>query len=883
MKITDIFEEITRTGKGSTAVVGWGRGMGHKGHMFLASAVVTKAKETGADPYFVVSRTVGIDDPIKPEEKLAIYKKVFPSSANIFQVATDEMPDLTRVLRDLNKQGYNKAVVVVGADQVNALSYVKNYNGKADKAGNIPYNFDSLEVIARQEVTSDPGSQEEGPRATPMRQVLLDPSKTDAEKFAVWRDAMNPELSDAEVRDLMNKAEQRMKTEFAPKAKKAKKESAIAIKSKVSKNFVDGKRTPVTEIESLSDMGKSGSQKEISVAVKNWTNSKIAKPVLIGKFNEFAVMSVVNGDQHFVFVMDTVNNVPAGYSYLSKEGKTWHPDITKISNAYQGKQIGLQAYKLLIKKGYMLRSGNQQSIGGQKLWNELSDTPGILVYAAKPKGGNRFEYSQVEPGAAGQVLADFKLYSNEDDLEKERTKILNHIEAIEDVSNGKVKASESGLSLKVVSKTGANPTHVTQIKKLVDAFNKLSSDDLTAVNTFLIAIADKGQRVSKESVGTTNIEKNINEVADQPYRFMLTKKTYSGNWYMFETENGIKMVVSATLDPLPNGTFSTEIAFSEYDAKNMDPTGKGDAFRIFATVGAIVKEFLRSGKSNTQITEIYFTGKTKEPSRIKLYDMIAKNISRFLPNFEFKNTVDQGGEKYYHFKKVAATSESQVSENFADGKGPGRAGDSQRHGIPKGATIAQLEKAAKSPGRKGQLARWQLNMRRGKKESVSEGVKIDNVKGAGQDLTAVFKPATESLEETLKTDTYGGWISPTGKVNYLDNEHGHEDWINSNFRLGYDEALKNNWVRFASHGSSDNLYLNGNYAALRKVYPKYAGNISRSLNIFVDITDQPGKHFKFDVFRNPQDKLKFMKMFSPEYAIESLGETLKQIKGKWAL
>ena len=57
-----------------------------------------------------------------------------------------------------------------------------------------------------------------------------------------------------------------------------------------------------------------------------------------------------------------------------------------------------------------------------------------------------------------------------------------------------------------------------------------------------------------------------------------------------------------------------------------------------------------------------------------------------------------------------------LQENFADGKGPGRPGDSQRHGIPKGATIAQLEKAAKAPGRKGQLARWQLNMRRGKKK-----------------------------------------------------------------------------------------------------------------------------------------------------------------------
>jgi hypothetical protein len=57
-----------------------------------------------------------------------------------------------------------------------------------------------------------------------------------------------------------------------------------------------------------------------------------------------------------------------------------------------------------------------------------------------------------------------------------------------------------------------------------------------------------------------------------------------------------------------------------------------------------------------------------------------------------------------------------VAENFADGRGPGRPGDSQRHGIPKGATMAQLEKAAKASGRKGQLARWQLNMRRGKKK-----------------------------------------------------------------------------------------------------------------------------------------------------------------------
>ena len=42
----------------------------------------------------------------------------------------------------------------------------------------------------------------------------------------------------------------------------------------------------------------------------------------------------------------------------------------------------------------------------------------------------------------------------------------------------------------------------------------------------------------------------------------------------------------------------------------------------------------------------------------------------------------------------------QLDENFADGKGPGHPGDSQHHGIPKGATMAQLQKAAKASGRK---------------------------------------------------------------------------------------------------------------------------------------------------------------------------------------
>jgi len=68
--------------------------------------------------------------------------------------------------------------------------------------------------------------------------------------------------------------------------------------------------------------------------------------------------------------------------------------------------------------------------------------------------------------------------------------------------------------------------------------------------------------------------------------------------------------------------------------------------------------------------------------------------------------------------KIVKSHQNQqgVAENFADGKGPGRPGDSVRHGIPKHATMAELEKASHAKGRKGQLARWQLNMRRGHKK-----------------------------------------------------------------------------------------------------------------------------------------------------------------------
>ena len=75
-----------------------------------------------------------------------------------------------------------------------------------------------------------------------------------------------------------------------------------------------------------------------------------------------------------------------------------------------------------------------------------------------------------------------------------------------------------------------------------------------------------------------------------------------------------------------------------------------------------------------------------------------------------------GDEDYPILYSIFRIKPTEVAENFADGKGPGKPGDSQRHGISKGASMSELEKASHAKGRKGQLARWQINMRRGKKK-----------------------------------------------------------------------------------------------------------------------------------------------------------------------
>jgi hypothetical protein len=187
---------------GKKAVVGWGRGMGHKGHMYLAQSVIEYAQKTGAQPIFYVSETVGADDPLTAQEKLAIYKKVFPKHKAIFKSAKT----INAAAQEVYDAGYTEMTLVVGADQKNAFQFLAR---PTKSTGQLPIPFDRVQVISRQDTDSET-SHLEGPRATPMRDILRDPNASDEDKFAVWRDAMPDALTDKQVLATMRLAAQRL-------------------------------------------------------------------------------------------------------------------------------------------------------------------------------------------------------------------------------------------------------------------------------------------------------------------------------------------------------------------------------------------------------------------------------------------------------------------------------------------------------------------------------------------------------------------------------------------------------------------------------------------------------------------------------------------------
>ena len=115
------------------------------GHAENFNAVASKAGK--CDYYIYLSQTVDKkgSNPLPPDRKLYYAKKMFLNHRTKIRSGPK---DPVAILSELQSQGYDDAVFVVGSDRVQAMQWVKKYNGK-------DYTFRKIEVISSGERDAD--------------------------------------------------------------------------------------------------------------------------------------------------------------------------------------------------------------------------------------------------------------------------------------------------------------------------------------------------------------------------------------------------------------------------------------------------------------------------------------------------------------------------------------------------------------------------------------------------------------------------------------------------------------------------------------------------------------------------------------------------------
>jgi|TARA_R110000851_G_scaffold42698_3_gene105968 hypothetical protein len=190
MLLRELFEE-----PGKTAVVAFGRmnppTIGHK-------KLVNKILAQEGDPYLFLSQTQKPKtDPLDFGTKLAFSKRFFPG----VNVGHSDVRTPIQMLQKLQELGYTDVIYVAGSDRVDSFDKLFNsYNGTPDKKGDIPYTFNSINVINAGERDPDADGAE-GMSASKMRQAAVD-GEFDSFKEGVVSQDLAQRLYDA-VRSAM--------------------------------------------------------------------------------------------------------------------------------------------------------------------------------------------------------------------------------------------------------------------------------------------------------------------------------------------------------------------------------------------------------------------------------------------------------------------------------------------------------------------------------------------------------------------------------------------------------------------------------------------------------------------------------------------------------
>jgi hypothetical protein len=158
-----------------------------------------------------------------------------------------------------------------------------------------------------------------------------------------------------------------------------------------------------------------------------------------------------------------------------------------------------------------------------------------------------------------------------------------------------------------------------------------------------------------------------------------------------------------------SGDAEDRSVFVEFSQKNatgaakQGVAGTGAAAEIFGIVTNAILDFAKKRKPPM----IYF--QAAEVNRRKLYAAIVRRLVSSMSGY----TAKQLGDKFAIYSR--SLTNQTATENFADGKNPGRKGLAKRSGVNTKASVSSLRKTAKnSSGEKQRMAHWLANMKAGK-------------------------------------------------------------------------------------------------------------------------------------------------------------------------
>jgi hypothetical protein len=124
------------------------------GHEAVFQTVINTARSKGAEHTIFISATQKPKtDPLSFQYKLNYLKKTY---TGVNFNGDDTIRTIVQSLQELMNRGYKNVTMVAGSDRANEFkSFLDQYNNKPDKKGNIPFQFDSIDVVSSGERDPD--------------------------------------------------------------------------------------------------------------------------------------------------------------------------------------------------------------------------------------------------------------------------------------------------------------------------------------------------------------------------------------------------------------------------------------------------------------------------------------------------------------------------------------------------------------------------------------------------------------------------------------------------------------------------------------------------------------------------------------------------------